>query len=231
MRALTQGGGPRRSTLPEDREVIVVNRWIVPVAILVLAAAFWVFQKQLDRPQTAATPAPQAEAPPAGGEFMPDPGPASERHDAAAGLHWEVPKAWTVGEPRSMRVGTYLAPAAGGGGEGGECAVFYFGPSQGGDVESNLQRWIDQFEAGANASRSNRSVAGMTVSHVEVKGTYLAPSGPMMESTGRKQGYQLLGAIAQGPQGNVFFKFTGPARTIEAARKDFDAMVASIHAD
>jgi hypothetical protein len=53
----------------------------------------------------------------------------------------------------------------------------------------------------------------------------------MMESTGSKRGYLLLGAIAQGPQGNVFFKFTGPEKTLNAARRDFEGMVGSIHAD
>uniref|UniRef100_A0A832I1H3 Uncharacterized protein n=1 Tax=Eiseniibacteriota bacterium TaxID=2212470 RepID=A0A832I1H3_UNCEI len=208
-----------------------MKRWFIPAAILAVAAAIWFFQSQLDRSQTATPPAPQGGAPAAGGQFVPDPGPAPESHNAAAGLHWTVPSGWTVGEQRSMRVGTYLSPALGGDPEGGECAVFYFGPSQGGDVESNIQRWIGQFEPGATSSRSSRKVADLEVSLVEIKGTYLAPSGPMMESTGSKKGYLLLGAIAQGPQGNVFFKFTGPEKSVNAARKDFEGMISSIHGD
>ena len=38
----------------------------------------------------------------------------------------------------------------------------------------------------------------------------------------------LLGAIAEGPQGSVFFKLVGPKDVVERARPAFDAMIASI---
>jgi len=41
-------------------------------------------------------------------------------------------------------------------------------------------------------------------------------------------GHRLLGAIAEGPGGSVFFKLTGPAKTIAAQQKNFDLMLASI---
>ncbi len=50
----------------------------------------------------------------------------------------------------------------------------------------------------------------------------------MMQSTGKKAGYRLVGAIVEAPEGNVFFKLTGPAPTVAAAQADFDALVASI---
>jgi hypothetical protein len=38
----------------------------------------------------------------------------------------------------------------------------------------------------------------------------------------------MLGAIAESPQGAVFFKLAGPVKTVAAASKGFDAMVGSL---
>jgi hypothetical protein len=38
----------------------------------------------------------------------------------------------------------------------------------------------------------------------------------------------LLGAIAEGPGGNVFFKLTGPDKTIAAEQSRFDQLLSSI---
>ena len=43
-----------------------------------------------------------------------------------------------------------------------------------------------------------------------------------------KSGYALHGAMAEGPNGAVFFKLTGPRRSVVAAGRDFDALVASL---
>ena len=40
-------------------------------------------------------------------------------------------------------------------------------------------------------------------------------------------GYRLLGAIVEAPGGNVFVKFTGPLKTVEANRQKFDQLIAS----
>ena len=146
---------------------------------------------------------------------------------AAGGILWTVPARWTAGTGSSMRVATYTIPAAKGS-EPGECAVFFFGPGQGGGIDDNVARWAKQFEGAPAPKSAAATVAGMRVTRAEVAGTYLAPGGPMMQSTGKKTGYRLLGAIVEAPGGNVFFKLTGPAATISAARPEFDALVASI---
>ena len=43
-----------------------------------------------------------------------------------------------------------------------------------------------------------------------------------------KAGYKLLGAIVEGPEGAIFFKLTGPSKTVEAARGEFAKMVKAI---
>jgi hypothetical protein len=126
-----------------------------------------------------------------------------------------------------MRVATYAVPAAKGS-EAGECSVFFFGAGQGGGADENVDRWARQFEGTPPARRSNKTVSGLAVTLAEVEGTYLNPGGGMMMSQGKKPGYRLLGAIVEAPQGRVFFKMTGPAATVAAARPAFDGLVASI---
>jgi len=167
---------------------------------------------------------------------MPSPSPAAQApavsHGApaqakAGGVEWKVPARWKAGAGSAMRVATYSVPAAKGA-EAGECAVFFFGPGQGGDVDSNVERWGKQFEGAPTPEKTRTTVAGMPVTRAQVAGTYLAPGGPMMQSQGKKAGYRLLGAIVEGPRGNVFFKLTGPAASVASAQADFDALVASL---
>jgi hypothetical protein len=40
--------------------------------------------------------------------------------------------------------------------------------------------------------------------------------------------YRVLGAIAEGPVGPVFFKLVGPAATVEKAAGAFDTLVGSL---
>lgn len=143
----------------------------------------------------------------------------------AGGIEWTVPAPWSAGAAGPMRVATYALPPTT---ASGECAVFFFGAGQGGSVEANVERWSKQFEGAPAPARSLATVAGLRVTKVEIGGAYLAPGGPMMQSTGKRPGYRLLGAIIEAPAGNVFFKLTGPAATVAAAKKDFETLLASI---
>lgn len=153
---------------------------------------------------------------------------ASGSSSAVAGISWDVPSGWQEQGPRQMRVATYTIPAASAGAESGECAVFYFGSDQGGNVEMNIERWASQFEGAPKPERSSKKVNGMNVSVVKIAGTFLAPGGPMMQSQGKKDGFRLLGAIVDAPEGSVFFKFTGPGAAVSKAEKDFNGMIESI---
>jgi hypothetical protein len=145
----------------------------------------------------------------------------------AGGVTWQVPSRWSEQPPRQMRVATYTVPAAAGS-EAGECAVFYFGPGQGGGIEANVERWSRQFEGAPPAERTTRRVSGLEVTEVSLAGVYLAPGGPSMQSQGKKPGYRLLGAIVEAPEGNVFFKLTGPEATMKTGAADLRALLASL---
>jgi hypothetical protein len=158
---------------------------------------------------------------------------AAATHEAA-GVHWTPPDQWKVQPTRAMRVATYTVPSAEGDAEDGECAVFFFGAGQGGDVESNVRRWIGQFEqpdgkpSDQAAERGKKTIAGLKVTTLKLDGAYLASAGPMAPVQEKKPGYRLLGAIVEAPQGNVFFKLTGSAKTVAAAEADFNEMVGSL---
>ena len=145
-----------------------------------------------------------------------------------AGVQWTVPKKWTEQPQRPMRIATYGIPASEGDAEGGECAVSFFGAGAGGNVDANIDRWIGQFENGGIPAKASREINGMKVSLVQISGVYLAPGGPMMQSQGKKENYRLLGAIVEGPEGMVFFKCTGPAKTVASGEGDFNALVGSL---
>lgn len=194
------------------------------IVMVSVAGAAWMRQANPAAP-TSAPQTPRAESGTAGSSDAAAP---SVEAAANPGLEWTAPRRWRAEGDRPMRIATYSIPAAAGDAEGAECAVFYFGPQQGGGVDANVRRWASQFENAGTPQRSVRKVAGMNVTRVEVKGSYLAPSGPMMQSQGSRPGYTLLGAIAEGPNGAVFFKLTGPEKSVRAAAKEFDGLIASL---
>ena len=50
----------------------------------------------------------------------------------------------------------------------------------------------------------------------------------VQDGGGAKPGYALLGAIAEGPDANWFFKLTGPQKTVEENRATFAALIDSL---
>ena len=147
--------------------------------------------------------------------------------DSGAGMQWTKPAGWKAEAQRPMRLATYTA------GPGADCGVYYFGPGQGGSVQANLDRWIGQFlqadgkPSPAAAKITKRTQHGLQITTVDVSGAYTGMGGPTVESPA-VSGYRLLGAIVEGPKGSVFFKFTGPEKTVAANRVAFDKMIASL---
>jgi hypothetical protein len=182
-------------------------------------------------PQAKGSPSGQIPLATSRSEGVPSAGAGSSpRGDVA----WSAPAAWTSEAPSSaMRRAQYIVPKAAGDAADGECAVFYFGPGQGGDVRANLERWASQFTdaSGRSAEPSPivSQVNGLKVSKVSVEGTYNAAQMMGGGDQAPKPGYLLLGAIVEGPDANWFFKCTGPKKTMEANREAFDGMIGSVH--
>ena len=153
----------------------------------------------------------------------------------AAGLRWTAPAGWKTEAARSMRAATYTMAPAAGDKAGGECAVYFFGPGQGGSVDANIERWQGQFKGAdgrpAKAQVAKRTVHGLTVTTIDTAGEYLGMGGPMSGAPTAAAGYRMLGAIVEGPGGNVFIKFTGPQKTIAANQQKFEQLLASFQKD
>ncbi len=178
----------------------------------------------------------QSELPPGHPPVSPDqssmavPAPLPGASGSEAGLSWQTPEGWVEEPPsNSMRRAQYRVSGPGG---DAECVVFYFGPGQGGDVQSNAARWASQFtqpDGGSSLDRMKTEsieVGDVPVLLVEVSGTY--SGGSMMGPPKELADHLLLGAIAEGGDSNWFFKFTGPADTVEAQREAFHAMIESL---
>lgn len=150
--------------------------------------------------------------------------------ESAAGLKWTPPPGWKSTGTTSMRAATYPVPATSGDKEGAECAVYYFGPGQGGSVQANLARWEAQFKVAgkpAHPKVENRTIHGLPVTTIDISGQYSGMGGPLATETVLKPNYRLFGAIIQGPLGNIFIKFTGPAKTMAANETKFQQMLSS----
>jgi hypothetical protein len=119
-----------------------------------------------------------------------------------------------------MRAATYTVGDA-------ECAVYFFGQGQGGGIQANLERWKNQFQ-GSISKTGNRTIHGLPVTTIDVSGNYNGMTGPGSGGGAPKPGYRMLGAIVENPAGNVFFKFTGPAKTIAANQAKFDLLLNSV---
>ena len=89
----------------------------------------------------------------------------------------------------------------------------------GGAVDATVERWIGQFGPDAKKSSkvTTKKIAGLEVTVVEVEGTF-----------GEKAGWALLGAIVATPGMPHFFKLTGPAKTVKAARPELDELLGSL---
>lgn len=155
--------------------------------------------------------------------------------ESAAGVRWAAPAGWKAEAARPMRAATYSIPLAAGDQGIAECVVNYFGPGQGGGVDDNIERWRGQVQGPdgkpAAATIDKRTVRGFPITMVDASGTYTGMGGPMMAGSKPVTGYRLIGAIVEGPGGSVFFKLTGPAKTIAAQQKTFEQLLASIQPD
>jgi hypothetical protein len=139
-------------------------------------------------------------------------------------LEWDDPKQWKKIPASGMRVGSYQIPPAPGDKEIAELNVFALG----GDIESNIQRWVDEFSGfdPKTLARADRSVNDLTEAVVEIpKGRFNGGMGEGAES----ENFGLLGAIVVTPEDvKYFFKLTGPSATVQAARAPFYALLDSV---
>jgi hypothetical protein len=155
--------------------------------------------------------------------------------ESAGGVRWTAPAGWRNEGAQAMRAATYRIAPAPGDVIGAECGVYFFGVGQGGSVDANIERWKGQFLGPdgkpAPAKVATRKAGALTLTTIETAGAYSGMGGPTAQSRGGVPGYRLLGAIIEGPGGNVFVKFTGPAKTTAGNQQKFEQLLASFQLD
>jgi len=149
-------------------------------------------------------------------------------------LHFKIPDGWVTEKPSSnMRVAQYKLPKVEGDPEDGSLVLYYFGASQGGAVQANIDRWVSQMQqpdgsaSKDKAKTDNLTVNGLKVTTVDVTGTYTAEMSPGSGDRHNNADYRLRAAVIETPKGNYFAKLVGPAKTIARWEQPFKDYLSS----
>jgi hypothetical protein len=153
----------------------------------------------------------------------------------AAGLGFTVPDGWRQSAgSSSMRVAEFALPRAAGDAEDGQLIVYYFGGS-GGSVDANIARWVAQMQQPdgkpvTDSKRTTRTVHGLTVTLVDVAGTYVAETAPGASEHHNKPHFRLRAGVVSTPNGPYFIKLTGPEKTVTKWDQAYEQFVGSLRA-
>ncbi len=148
-----------------------------------------------------------------------------QAEDEAPAITWKVPAAWVSAPNTSpMRLATYRVPASRPATEPGDFSIV----RAGGTTDANIERWLGQFDDAGHETRRRKVVRGLTVTIVEVTGTFTG--GAMMPGAAPspRAGWALLGAIVESRGSSTFFKLTGDKATIHDAEPAFETLIDSI---
>jgi hypothetical protein len=138
-------------------------------------------------------------------------------------MNWDVPARWKVlPNPSTFRKATYAVPRAASDAEDGELAV----SEAGGELQQNIDRWAGQFAEKPAPQRTDKTMAGLKVTIIELRGTYNGMG--VGGATAAKANYVMLAAIVQTGDLPYFFKLTGPSNTVAQARPEFDKLLLSL---
>jgi hypothetical protein len=151
----------------------------------------------------------------------------------AAGLTFTTPDGWRQSAGgSSMRVAEFTLPRADGDAEDAQLIVYFFG-GQGGSVDANIQRWVGQMQqpdgrpSSAVARKQTRTVNGLTVTLIDVDGTYVAELAPGAAARHNKPHFRLRAGVVETPNGPYFIKLTGPEKTVTRWDKSYEQFVGS----
>ena len=149
----------------------------------------------------------------------------------ASSVKFTAPAGWISESPSSSsRRAQYKLPRVSGDPEDAEIVVFYF-QGGGGTPQANVERWVGQFQSpdGSNAQIGHRSIHGIPVTTVDVKGAY--NNSTMMSMRGQeslKEHFRMLAAVAETANGPWFFKLTGPEKTVAKWQPSFEQFLDSL---
>jgi hypothetical protein len=142
-----------------------------------------------------------------------------------------APASWISRTPSSTsRLAQFTVPGSDAA-NNAEVVVFFFGASQGGNVEANLARWRGQFSAGDAKPASERvtrdSSGKFPLTVAEYSGTYRRGIG-MGSADSVRVGQTLIATILETPRGTLFIQLFGPSVAVAAEREAFMRFVKGI---
>ena len=152
-----------------------------------------------------------------------------------ATLKFDVPAGWTAEPPSSsMRIAEFTLAKVDGDAEDAKLTVFFFGATQGGSAQANIDRWIGQMTQ--PDGRATKDVAktsaltshGLPISLVDVTGTYTAEVRPGSAEHFNKPGFRQCAGVVTTPGGPYFVKLTGPAKTVERWQESYLAFLKTL---
>lgn len=155
---------------------------------------------------------------------------------AGGAVRIKQPEAWKAPKAKRSRIieREFAVPAVGEDKTDGRLTMM----RSGGSVQANVNRWFTQFEQPNGkptkdvAKVSDKTVNGQAVTIVDISGTFAERMGGGPFAPGKtikRENYRMLGGIVQTKaSGQYFFKLYGPGKTIEAAKKQFLAMLDSV---
>ncbi len=137
----------------------------------------------------------------------------------------KLPATWKQEDPsNNLRLAQFTPPAVEGDKPSTELYVASF-PGDGGGVDQNLKRWIDQFTNEARKVKMTTGDCDQGTYYVsDISGTFLQSSGGPL-ARGKKTpmpGYRSLSVVLSVPAKGVYFlRLTGPEKTVTAAAQAF----------
>jgi hypothetical protein len=159
----------------------------------------------------------------------------SSQPNASGELRYTAPEGWVKEQPSSaMRVAQYKLPKAEGDSEDAALVVYFFGATQGGTIQANIDRWISQIQQPDGSSSKDKAktetatINGLKVTTVDVAGTYTAEMAPGTGNQRNDANYRLRAAVIETPKGNYFLKLVGPAKTMGRWEQSFTDYLKSL---
>jgi hypothetical protein len=136
-----------------------------------------------------------------------------------------APKTWTRQQPRSSFVlAEFALPRAEGDSQDGRLTV----STAGGSVQANIDRWRGQFEGKPGRdTQKTLEVAGLTITIVDLSGTFLDQPGPFAPGV-KREGFRVLAAVIPTPEQLHFVKCYGPEKTIARHAEAFEPFLKTL---
>jgi hypothetical protein len=140
------------------------------------------------------------------------------------GYHTTFPSDWSRRPPASSsRLAQFVIQGAVVANDA-EVVVFFFGASQGGNIDANVARWRSQFSTPDGSpvpeTITRDSAGAFPTTIAEFRGTYRRGVGAGSADSVRT-GQTLVATIVETPKGTLFIQLFGPSATVSAHRAEF----------